>query len=51
MKIRKKERVAATTCKRGQRHYKDDEEYVLTLEPFTKTPKINFGSVKANNEI
>ena len=29
----------------------DDEEYVLTLAPFTKPPKINFGSVKANIEI
>ena len=27
----------------------DDEEYTLTLAPFTKAPKINFGTVKLNN--
>ena len=26
----------------------DDEEYILTLAPFTKAPKINFGTVKLN---
>jgi hypothetical protein len=26
----------------------DDEEYVLTLAPFTRPPKINFGTVKIN---
>ena len=26
----------------------DDEEYVLTLAPFTRPPKINFGTVKLN---
>jgi hypothetical protein len=27
----------------------DDEEYILTLAPFTKAPKINFGTVKLNS--
>lgn len=26
----------------------DDEEYTLTLAPFCKAPKINFGEVKVN---
>lgn len=26
----------------------DDDDYVLTLAPFTKAPKINFGQVKVN---
>jgi hypothetical protein len=26
----------------------DEEEYILTLAPFTKAPKINFGQVKVN---
>lgn len=26
----------------------DDDEYSLTLAPFTKAPKISFGSVKLN---
>lgn len=29
----------------------DNEEYILTLAPFTKPPKINFGQVKLNETV
>lgn len=37
--------------KRAKKDDEDDEEYTLTLAPFTKAPKINFGEVKLNTTV
>lgn len=39
-------------CKKSNRKNKDDDEvYILTLAPFTKPPKISFGTVKLNESV
>jgi hypothetical protein len=43
--------ISPAKHKAKSKHDEDDEEYILTLAPFTKPPKINFGQVKLNQQV
>lgn len=43
--------ISPAKHKPKSKHDEDDEEYILTLAPFTKPPKINFGQVKLNQQV
>jgi hypothetical protein len=36
---------------RSKKSQEDEEDYILTLAPFTKPPKINFGQVRINTQV
>lgn len=43
--------ISPCVKQKGKKNQEDDETYVLTLAPFTRPPKISFGTVKVNESV